>query len=307
MHSALVEQNLMDQVTHLGGVSGGNWFNTQLMFSKSFHAAITDTSWPLDGYMQTMVEAYYKVASNYTFEKGAIKNQRREDGCLDINPIEEFLQTALFKDYFHWCEWRLRCGHVTRFVRSLRCPSLDRVCALARVGAVLQRVCMYVCPRSARLAQTTLRSVTLIRPAYRWMYYVGQILEANGVPDVTTSSFVNTPPLLPKISSVVAGMTLPPDVWTDYDKHKKRHHQSELVVRSNGKSERFADGWGKGLPLAHVCAPPYARSFTRPKMPPSILLRARRWHTSVTRTRVTRSQMRARASSAGCTTRITRN
>ena len=119
MHSALVEQNLMDQVTHLGGVSGGNWFNTQLMFSKSFHAAITDTSRPLDGYMQTMIDAYYKVASNYTFEKGAIKNQRREGGCLDINPIEEFLQTALFKDYFHWCEWRLRCDHVARFVRSL--------------------------------------------------------------------------------------------------------------------------------------------------------------------------------------------
>ena len=56
---AVSELNVLPNVTHLGGNSGGNWFVSQLMYSQSFHDSLVNPTKPIKDVYSSWRDAYF--------------------------------------------------------------------------------------------------------------------------------------------------------------------------------------------------------------------------------------------------------
>ena len=62
---AMHEANALDQVSYVGGNSGGNWLLTQLVFSEKFYNSIIDDDKPIDTVIEEWGAEYTKAMADF--------------------------------------------------------------------------------------------------------------------------------------------------------------------------------------------------------------------------------------------------
>lgn len=76
-------QDRLQDLTHLGGNSGGSWFAFQLLHSKGFYKNVTDPNVPIDTFMNDWLHKHVQAQADFQDPEGELQKEFGGQGPLD--------------------------------------------------------------------------------------------------------------------------------------------------------------------------------------------------------------------------------
>jgi hypothetical protein len=105
----------LDAITHIGGNSGGSFFNNQFLYSADFFKNVTDADLPLDALVTDWLKQHVAALQGLMDKKGPLEKEFGEVGlaahsepgvgCAALNPIQHSIFNGLSKAAKYPLRW----------------------------------------------------------------------------------------------------------------------------------------------------------------------------------------------------------